>query len=85
MARAPLTIAIIGAGIGGLTAAVALRQAGLSARDSSTLATAIHLLLRVEARRAIQQGEFDPQLVDWVRSDAHRCPDRRLLFDTLGV
>lgn len=30
MARAPLTIAIIGAGIGGLTAAVALRQAGFA-------------------------------------------------------
>src|SRR5262245_60947482 len=30
MARTPLTIAIIGAGIGGLTAAVALRQAGFA-------------------------------------------------------
>src|SRR5215468_1769438 len=30
MARAPLTIAVIGGGIGGLTAAVALRQAGFA-------------------------------------------------------
>lgn len=55
-----------------------------SARDPSTLATAIHLLLCVEARQAIQQGEVGPQLVDWILSDAHRCPDPRLLFDTLG-
>ena len=53
-------------------------------RDPAWLDSAIRTLLCLEAREAIRTGRLGREVLDWIMSSSHTCPDERLLFDTFG-
>jgi hypothetical protein len=55
-----------------------------SVRDGVWVASAIQKLWCSEAREGVETGQLSRYLLDWIRSNAHRCRDERLLVDTFG-
>ena len=46
---------------------------------------AIHLLLCAEARAALERPELHREVLRWLVSNAHTCPDTRLFLDAFGI
>jgi hypothetical protein len=52
--------------------------------SESPLDAAIRALFCQEARDALREGRSNRELLDWILTNAHACPDDRLLVDAFG-